>query len=494
MKKIRISARILATVLALIIALPFAAFAEDATIGLISAPVAGPAEQQDYAKFMEIYDLYRKYYYIDKAPEEMLLDAIEGLMEQNPELYRQIVDALLSSGDPYSHYMDLETVHEEETYKIYGGVGVTVAVVVEGLSITEVTPQSPADEAGIKVGDIATAIDGRALKNLTLDVISEFARGEVGTAVAYSVLRPSTGEVLSFEMIRSELMLVTVVYELHDTYAVCRINDFSGFLTVLEFISFLGVLEDTGIKNIIFDVRDNPGGELLVTLDMLNFLIPGDDRPLTTIIPRDETQSVTYYTTGRGKELGKIAILVNGHTASAAELFAVALQEYQLAKVIGTATFGKAIGQTQFILDDGTNAVITTLQATSPAGRKYHEKGVAPDIFVTNTSSDRILPACEVLNFDNFASAYIGADSVATLALEQRLVILGLLNTADTVFDADTAAALSVFQRRVGIEETGTFTSETLIGLTDMINLLKTIKITNDDQMATAVAMMEEGS
>ena len=490
MKTSHLRRRILALILTFALALSFVGYAADTTAEPTLAETTG--EQTDFDKFKEIYDLYNEYYYQDKSSEDMLLDTIKQLMEENPDLYRQLVDALMASGDKYSHYLDPEEVEALETQKIYGGVGVTVAIQDAGLTVTEITPESPAENAGILVGDVIVSIDGHPVKNLTIETISEFARGEVGTKVNYTVLRPSTGELLSFDMVREELTSVTVTYELKDDYAICRINDFSGLLTFFEFYDFLDAIDEAGIDNVIFDVRGNPGGDLTVVLDMLNYLIPGEGKPITTIIPRDESKSVTYSTTGRGREMGKMVILVDGHTASAAELFAVVLQEYQLATVIGTTTYGKAIGQTYFTLDDGSIAAITTLQATTPTGRKYNELGVTPNVYLANSETPRVLPACEPLNFDNFADARIETESTTNLALEQRLVLLGFLKEADTLFDGETADALSVFQSRAGLDATGEFDRNTLIALTDTVNYLKTITVKNDDQLAAAVAMMEE--
>jgi carboxyl-terminal processing protease len=490
MKTSRLGTRILALILTLTFAFSLVGYAADTAPEPTLVETTG--ERRDFDKFKEIYDLYNEYYYVDKASEDMLLDTIKKLMEENPDLYRQFVDALMASGDKYSHYLDPEEVEALETQKIYGGIGVTVAIQAAGLTVTEVSPESPADLAGILQGDVIVSIDGHPVKNLTIDTVGELAHGEVGTKVTYNVLRPATGELLSFEMVREELTTVTVSYELKDDYAICRINDFSGLLTFFEFYDFLEAIQEAGIDDVIFDLRNNPGGDLTVVLDMLNYLIPGEGKPITTIIPRDESKSVTYSTTGRGIKMGKMAILVDGHTASAAELFAVVLQEYQLATVIGTATYGKAIGQTYFTLDDGTIAAITTLQATTPTGRKYNELGVTPNVLLQNSETPRVLPACDPLNFDNFTSAKIGTESSATLALEQRLVLLGFLKEADTLFDGETADALTVFQSRAGLTVSGEFDRDTLISLTDTINYLKTITVKNDDQLAAAVAMMEE--
>ncbi len=483
--------KLLSLVMALAIALSLTATAAEATPEVASEQAELAVEQRDYEKFEEIYEIYRDNFFEDKEVQDILLDTIKGVMEQDPEMFEVFVDALLSSGDRFSKYLDPQEVYDLENQKSFGGVGITVNETPAGIAITEVTPDSPADIAGLMVDDVLVTVNGNIVSNLSVNVVVDMARGEVGTAVEYGILRPSTGELLSFSLVREPITTVTVTYEIYDDYAVCDINDFSGMLTFIEFYRFMGALEEAGVDNVIFDVRGNPGGDLGVVLDILNLLLPTEDLTITTVLPRDEENKVEYKSTGRGTQLDKVVVLVDGYSASAAELFAVVLQEHDIAEIIGTGTFGKAIGQTYFELSDGTIAVITTIQVTSPSGRKYHDVGVAPDIYMQNSTTPRVLPAMMPLNDRNYTEIYMGSASDAVLALEQRLVYLGLMSKADALFDEATAGAIAVYQTRSGLADTGEFDLATLISLTDTINHIKTIPTENDDQFAAAVEIME---
>ncbi len=454
-------------------------------------------EVRDYTKFEQVYDLYKQYYYVDKEEEAILLDTMKKLLETNPELFQEVMNALMKSGDPYSRYASPEKAQAEQTAKQYGGVGMTVQQQEDGrILLVELNPGGAAERAGLQIGDQITAIDGVNVLNLTVEAAVEIGRGEVDTEVTYSVYRASTGEILSFTMTREQLSTVTVTYEFETdaqtgvTYAYCRINDFTGMLTYIEFLEFIKDLQANKVDRILFDLRDNPGGDLNIVLDLINFLIPGEGHVITTVVPRDEAQTQEFLTTGRGIETERMVILVNENTASAAELFAIALQEYKIATLVGKKTYGKAIGQQYFDLEDGSEAIITAIQVTSPKGVKYNGVGVTPDHEVENTEVPRELPAFIPFSHDNYTQAVQGADNEVVNALEQRLVLLGVMREADSVFDEDTAQALRIYQKNMGLEQTGLLDLTTFQSITDLVNVVKTVRYLHDDQLDKAVELI----
>ena len=461
-------------------------------------PLGAAAEEiRDYSKFETVYDLYKEYYYLDKEGESILLDSFRTLLTSHPELFDEVMDSLMKSGDRFSRYLPPAAVQAQETAKLFGGVGMSVQQLEDGrIVVVELTPGSAAGSAGIKIGDQIVAIDDRSVLNLTVSAVVEIGRGEIGDEVTYTMFRSETGELLSFTMVREAVSTVTVSYEIETdkssgvAYALCRINDFTGLQTYFEFVQFLHELEDFQVDRIVFDVRDNPGGDLDIVLDILNYLIPGEGKPLAKAIPRDESQAVEYLTTGRGIETGRIVVLVNQNTASAAELFSIALQDYGIAKIVGTQTYGKAVGQQYFDLEDGSEAVISAIQVASPLGKRYHEIGVIPDFEVKNTQTPRELPQFSVFSHGNYQQAVVGADNEVVYALEQRLVLLKLLISADTFFDKDTAQALLLYQNRMGLEPTGTLDLLTFQSITDLINVVKTVQIEHDNQMDKAVELI----
>ena len=171
-----------------------------------------------------------------------------------------------------------------------------------------------------------------------------------------------------------------------------------------------------------------------------------------------------------------MVILIDETTASAAELFAIALQEYDIAELVGKKTYGKAIGQQYFELEDGSEAIITAIQVTSPKGVKYNGVGVTPDYEVDNTEVPRELPDFIVFSHANYQQAVFGADNEAVEALEQRLVLLGVMREADSVFDQDTAQALAIYQKNMGLEQTGELDLLTFQSITDLVNAVKNVR------------------
>ena len=131
-------------------------------------------EVRDYSKFEEVYELYKEYFYVEKDEEAILLDTLKTLLENDPELFGQVMDALMKSGDPYSRYSPPETVQAEQTAKQYGGVGMTVQPQDDGrILVVELNPGGAAETAGIQIGDQITAIDGVSVLNLTPEAAVE---------------------------------------------------------------------------------------------------------------------------------------------------------------------------------------------------------------------------------------------------------------------------------------------------------------------------------
>ncbi|NLT57584.1 MAG: PDZ domain-containing protein [Clostridiales bacterium] len=491
----------LALLLALLLCPPcLPALAQETLPQPAPAAEAAPAEDKSYEKFVEILDLYVDNYYVERDREQALLDAFRVLLEQDPERFAMLTDALLSGADPYGRYLSPEGAEAEENAKIYGGIG--ASIVEEGGRIlvdSLISGDCAAARAGMLPGDQILSIDGHSVLNLTAAALTEFSRGEVGTPVSYAVYRAATGEMLQFDMVRERLVVETVQWTFKEfttadgkteRYADCRIHDFVGFLTYLEFVEFKNACLELGVDRLLFDLRGNPGGDFTVVLDIINWLVPEEDRTICTVVTRNEEDNEAYKTSGRGIETDRIVILVDEQTASAAELMAIALQDFGLAKVVGQQTFGKAIGQSYFPLEDGSFALITVMQLLSPKGTAYHDVGVTPDLPVQNSTTPRPLPAFIRFAHDNFEQVAPGAESEVVEALEQRQVLLGLMSQADPLFDQSTEEALRIYQRGMGLEETGTLTRETFESITDLVNLVKDLQLQNDDQMARAVELI----
>ncbi len=472
--------------LSLVFSISMSAFAQDLP----------PQGEIEFEKFMEIFELYEEMYLEEKTTEEMLLDTIENLIKSDPASFEQVLNALLTSDDPYGNYLDDAEVYDFMNPKQFGGIGVTVQTTETGTIITEVNTISPAATAGLMPDDVLVSIDGNAVASLALESISQMARGEVGTEVEYTVFRPSTSEMLSFTMVRETIYLETITYEIveHESgdYAVCNIADFQGMTTYYEFVDFKNTLIAEEVKKIIFDVRGNPGGDADIVMELINWLIPEEGEVVATIASRYEEDSVTYYSTGRDLRFDEMVVLVDENSASAAELFAIALQDHELATIVGEQTFGKAIGQTYFQLSDGTMAALTTIQVLSPNGTAYNGVGVIPDIEVINTETPREMPEMEAFELADYESAKMGESNLVVKALEERLVLLGFMTKADELFEEDTAIAIKTYQMRAGLLQTGTLNFDTYESISETVELLSRITVETDDQFAKAVELITD--
>lgn len=473
----------------------------------VSEPSAGEQREEEplpedlsFDKFMAIYELYNEVYYTERDREQALLDALRLILESDPELFPTVANAFLQGGDRYSRYLSPERAEEEDNSKVYGGIGVTIDNTDGRLLIREFNSMDCAAQvAGMMVGDQITAIDGASILNLSMDAVAALARGDIGTEVTYSIYRASTGELLEFTMVREKMILQTVLYDFDEftnaageteVFAICRINDFEGFLTYLEFVEFKNICLEMNVRRILFDLRDNPGGDFDVTLELINWMIPEEGKRIVSILPRDEEQAEVFETSGRGMETDRVVILVNENTASAAELFTIALQEHGVATVVGQQTFGKAVGQQVYDLTDGSRALITTIQIESPNGERYNGVGVLPDEVVKNTETQRPMPGFLPFHHDNYQQAVPGADNEVVEALEQRLMVLGMMTYADRSFGEETAQALRLYQRSMGLEETGALDLLTFQSITDLVNLVKNVKTYHDDQYDRALALI----
>ncbi len=464
--------------------------------GTGSSASQSAASATSYEKFEALLEVFVENHIAGRDTERVLKETIKELLEKDPELFLELMDAMTSSGDEYSRYLTNEMWTELNTYKQYGGIGVTVAVVDSRVLVTEVMAGSAADEAGVKKGDCFVTVDGTDVSNLTLEAVTELVRGDVGKPVTLGLLRPSEGKTYQFTITRRELTSQTVyVQVLDDGAGYIRIVDFNGIGTYFEMVDAVTELEAEGVTNVIYDVRNNPGGDLLVVLNMIDYLVSQKDALICTLIGRDPaTQKQEYRTTGKGTSFKNSVVLVNGNTISAAELFAVALQELGVATVVGTTTYGKAVGQTYFEVADGSALAVTTFEILSPKGEHYNTLGVRPNITVENPLLPVQLPKMEFFNHGNYTQAVSGSVNKVVLALEQRLVTMGYLMTADETFSSDTEQALRLYQKNAGLTVTGKLDLKTFQSISDTINVLKTYKTEQDDQLAAARKYLAEKS
>lgn len=319
--------------------------------------------EERYGKLKSVADIVDKYF-VGEYEES---DAIEGA----------VYGYVAGLGDPWSSYYTAEETKliEEDENNAYVGIGVTYSSEPTSMfQITAVTADGPADQAGVQIGDIITAVDGTDVLTLAnTDDLGNLVRGEKGTAVSLTVSR--AGELKTFEIIRDMIHTRSVSFRMMDgDIGYITIADFDADVEK-EFSVALDTLLEQGARGMIFDVRNNPGGFLNVMRDMLDRLLP-EGVVITTV---DKLGNETSYSSDADCIEMPMAVLTNEYSISAAEFFAASLQEYEAAVVVGAPTSGKGYSQQSFRLSDGSTVHISTTRYYTPKGNSLAETGVTPD-------------------------------------------------------------------------------------------------------------------
>ena len=319
-----------------------------------------------FSKVEYIKKLIDKYYYYEDD-----IDNVET------GLYAGMMAAL---GDPYSVYYDEESFEAmmESTAGSYCGIGVVVQQNVETMEISVVNPYKgcPGFEAGLRPGDIILGADDIDFAGMDINEAVSYIRGEENTSVTVRVLRGE--EEMSFVVTRRVIDIPTVTYELLEgNIAYIKIESFDE-VTYDQFDEAMKKAENDNCVGYIFDVRDNGGGLYDTVVDMLDDILPKGKIVYTE---DKDGHKETEYSDADCIEL-PIAVLTNGNSASASEIFAGAIQDYGVGKIIGTQSFGKGIVQSVIPLGDGTAIKLTVSSYFTPNGRNIHGEGITPDMVV----------------------------------------------------------------------------------------------------------------
>lgn len=323
---------------------------------------------------------YLEEYFIDEYDEDALADAAAAAMVE-------------ATGDEWSYYLtaDEYEMYLESFYNAYVGIGVTITEDEQagGMRIESVTPGGPADQAGVRVGDILLQVEGQDTLTLGMTGTRNLVRGEEGTAVTLLFLRD--GEQLELTITRANIETQVAACELLEgDIGYIRINNFD-VRCARETIACIDQMRSEGAKALLFDVRFNGGGLKDEMVKVLDYLLP--EGVLFRSVDYAGEEEVDY-SDKRCVEM-PMAVLVNLDSYSAAEFFAAALQEYGWATVVGEQTYGKGNFQTGFELSDGSMLNISIGKYYTPEGKSLTGVGITPDI------------ACE-LSEDDYANLYYG--------------------------------------------------------------------------------------
>ena len=323
-------------------------------------------------------------------------DYVSGDKIESRKLIYSAIRGMVSSLDPFSSFMSPEDYTDmmENAEGQFGGLGIIVTIRDDALTVVTPLENTPGNRAGLLAGDLIVRIDGDPTRQAgdTVDLGDAVHRlkGEPGTAVTLTVYRPSTDETLDFTIVREliEVPSVRAPRVLDGKIGYVRIVQFSE-PTAAKLGEALDTLLEQDIRGLIIDMRNNPGGLLESAVDVCSFFLP----PKSLIVStegRQPSQKHEFRTTRRRKFPNKpIAVLVNGGSASAAEIVAGCLQDTHRAVLVGEKTFGKGSVQSVVELPDGSALRMTTAMYHTPSRRVIHEHGIEPDIEVELTVQER---------------------------------------------------------------------------------------------------------
>ncbi len=293
--------------------------------------------------------------------------------------------AVNSLKDPYSYYMteDEYKKFNEETDGEFAGLGIYVSGSIDDNLITVVAPMkgTPADRAGVKTDDKIIKINGKDFTADKMDDAVKIMRGKPGEKVKITVLRRDENgkaKFIDFEIVREIIKVQTVSSKLlKDNIGYISISGFDT-PTYNDFDKQYKELKKQGMKKLILDLRNNPGGLLTTSTQVVNTFLDGG----LIMYTLDKQNNKETINATKGADDIKIVVLVNKGSASASEIVAGALKDRKRATIIGTQTFGKGIVQTVFNMPDGEGLKLTTSAYYTPSGVNIHGKGIAPDIKV----------------------------------------------------------------------------------------------------------------
>ncbi len=318
------------------------------------------------------------------------LEYIEGLIDQN-YLHESDLDNLADGmyaglleglDDPYSRYYTEEEYASmtESTEGHYKGIGVVMQQGEDGLvQLVRIYEGAPGDKAGLLAGDVIYMVDDEVVTDMELAQVAKKIKNPDKESTRLTIARDGEKDYLEFEIVKEEVQIPVVSHEMLENHV--------GYLAIYEFTSVTfeqyqeayEELEVQGMERLVIDLRDNPGGLLDSVCNILNTIVPKG-----TIVYTEDKYGNRSDRESEGKSPIDIplVVLVNGNSASASEIFAGAIQDYELGTIVGETTYGKGVVQTVKELPDGSAVKLTIANYFTPSGNNIDGKGIVPDVEV----------------------------------------------------------------------------------------------------------------
>lgn len=441
--------------------------------GLLASISNSGLDQAEAKKIGTALDLIESNYYQDIDRDKLVDGAINGMME--------------SLGDPYSNYMGKVPAaqFEESIEGSFSGIGAEVSSVDGNVVVVSPIKGSPADKAGIRAKDVILSVNDESLQGLDLNAAVAKIKGPKGSKAVIKVKRAGSTEPIEFVIIRDNVNLETVTSRMeNDKVGIIEISQFS-LNTGDRFKEELKKLEDQGMKGLVIDVRNNPGGVLSVVIDIAEQFVP-KGKLIVQVEDKDKKRE-QHASKGDSKPY-PVTVLMNKGSASASEILAGALQESAGAVLIGENSFGKGTVQTSFDkqFGDGSLLKVTIAKWLTPNGTWIHEKGIKPDLKVAQPDYFSVAPIDKkkTLKFDMNNSDVKNAQIM--------LEAIGYKpGRKDGYFDRATEKAVKSFQSSKKLKADGVVNAATAEALeAELIKKIQDPK--NDNQMNRGIAEVRE--
>jgi len=329
----------------------------------------GSATYEQLKLFTEVLSIVQNQYVDEVAPKELIYSAIKGT---------------LRGLDPHSSFLDPDSYREMqvETTGSFGGLGIEITLRDDVLTIVSPIEGTPAYRAGLQTGDRIVKIDGLSTKDMQLQDAVKRMRGRPGTKVMITVVREGWTEPKDVEIVREQIRVHSVrTADLGGGVAYVKLRQFQE-QTPPDLAAALEKAAKGGMKALLLDLRNNPGGLLTAAVEVTEEFVE-DGKLVVYTEGRVRNQNMRFSAHAK-KSYPRLpmVVLVNQGSASASEIVAGALQDWGRAIIVGTQTFGKGSVQTIIPLSDGSGLRLTTAKYFTPKGRSIHGKGITPDIIV----------------------------------------------------------------------------------------------------------------
>ena len=456
----------------------------------VSVPVWAEATAWDGTEAQQLVEavanhlvLYGRYE--DITEKSLYQAAIEKLLKENPDSYATILKGMLESIDQYSEYYTPEE-SEDLMISVSGeivGIGVTIDFSDPNTArIVSVIPDTPAERAGLQVGDIILSANGVDLRGVKSEILLKHVRGEENTEIYLEVDRDGT--TIGFTMIREKIVGTSITSEIHEQNGkklmYIRIHGFVSN-TADKFREALDIAEKNGITRLILDLRDNGGGIFEQAIAMAENFVP-KGKNITTADYKLTLMNQVYQGKASASQKFDIALLLNEYSASASEVFAAALKENQLATTIGLTSYGKGTIQSINSLSDGGMIKFTTGYYLTPLGNNIHNVGLTPDRIIENSFTK---PDKSQFDHFDYTKVYTIGDTGEDIRIAKEILsFYGLYQgELNDVFDKDLSYAVYAFQTQAGLYPYGVLDITTQI---QIYNYLDVVEIEQDDQLEAA--------